>query len=63
MTALQRGDRRLRGLCLVVEGVLEAILFDVEVGVGYVITDRTVTGWEAVKRAGSLATPAYDHVT
>ena len=35
----------------VVEEVLEGVLFDVEAGVRYVITDKTVRGGEAVKQS------------
>src|SRR5208337_2614727 len=52
--ALQRGTGA-RGLRSVVEETLEAVLFDPEPGVRYVITDRTVRGGEAVKQ--SLSQP------
>ena len=35
----------------VVEEVLEGVLFDAEVGVRYVITEKTVRGGEAVKQS------------
>jgi len=52
--ALERGTGA-RGLRSVVEEVLEAVLFDVEVEVRYVITDRTVRGGVPVKQ--SLSQP------
>ena len=48
--ALQRGTGA-RGLRSVVEEVIVGILFDVEAGVRYVITDKTVKGEEAVKQS------------
>jgi ATP-dependent protease Clp ATPase subunit len=48
--ALERGTGA-RGLRSVVEEVLEAVLFDVEAGVRYVITDRTVRCGEPVKQS------------
>jgi len=48
--ALNRGAGA-RGLRSVVEEVLEGVLFEVEAGVRYVITDRTVRGGEAVKQS------------
>ena len=48
--ALERGTGA-RGLRSVVEEVLEGVLFDVEAGVRYVITDKTVRGGEAVKQS------------
>ena len=36
-----------------VEEVLEGVLFEVEAGVRYVITDKTVRGGEAVKQSMS----------
>jgi ATP-dependent Clp protease ATP-binding subunit ClpX len=48
--ALERGTGA-RGLRAVVEEVLEAVLFDVEAGMRYVITDRTVRGGEAVRQS------------
>ena len=50
--ALERGTGA-RGLRSVVEEVLEGVLFEVETGVGYVITDRTVRGGEAVRQTMS----------
>jgi ATP-dependent Clp protease ATP-binding subunit ClpX len=47
--ALDRGTGA-RGLRSVVEEVLEGVLFEVEAGVRYVITDGTVRGGEPVKR-------------
>jgi len=47
--ALERGTGA-RGLRSVVEEVLEGVLFDAEVGVRYVITDRTVRGGVPVKQ-------------
>ena len=52
--ALERGTGA-RGLRSVVEEVLEGVLFEVEAGVRYVITDMTVRGGEAVKQ--SLSQP------
>jgi ATP-dependent Clp protease ATP-binding subunit ClpX len=52
--ALDRGTGA-RGLRSVVEEVLEGVLFEVEAGVRYVITDKTVRGGEAVKQ--SLSQP------
>ncbi len=37
----------------VIEEVMEGILFDVEAGVRYVISDKTVRGGEAVKQSMS----------
>ncbi len=48
--ALQRGTGA-RGLRSVVEEVMEGILFDVEAGVRYVVTEKTVTGGEVLKRS------------
>jgi ATP-dependent Clp protease ATP-binding subunit ClpX len=39
-----------RGLRSVIEEVLEGILFDLEAGVRYVITEKTVRGGEAVRQ-------------
>ena len=39
-----------RGLRLVVEQVLEPVLFEVEAGVRYLVTEVTVRGGEPVKR-------------
>jgi len=52
--ALERGTGA-RGLRSVVEETLGAVLFEVEAGVRYVITERTVGGGEAVKQ--SLSQP------
>ena len=52
--ALERGTGA-RGLRSVVEQVLEGVLFEVEAGVRYVITDRTVRGGEPLKQ--SLSQP------
>ncbi len=52
--ALERGTGA-RGLRSVIEEVLEGVLFDVEVEVRYVITEKTVRGGEAVKQ--SLSQP------
>jgi ATP-dependent protease Clp ATPase subunit len=43
-----RGARRLRS---VVEEVLEGVLFDVEAGVRYLVTEETVRGGEAVRQS------------
>jgi ATP-dependent Clp protease ATP-binding subunit ClpX len=52
-----------RGLRSVVEEVLEGVLFDVEAGVRYVITDKTVRGGEAVKqRMTQSRAPLSSHV-
>src|SRR5271166_4748519 len=48
--ALARGVGA-RGLRSVVEETVEGVLFDVEAGVRYVITDKTVRGGEAVKQS------------
>jgi C-terminal, D2-small domain, of ClpB protein len=48
--ALERGTGA-RGLRSIVEPVMEGILFDVEAGVRYVITDTTVRGGEALKQS------------
>jgi ATP-dependent Clp protease ATP-binding subunit ClpX len=53
--ALERGTGA-RGLRSVVEEVLEAVMFDPEPGVRYVITDRAVRGGEPLKR--SMSQPA-----
>ena len=37
----------------VVEEVLEGVLFEVEAGIRYVITEKTVRGGEAVKQSTS----------
>ena len=50
--ALERGTGA-RGLRSVVEEVLEGVLFEVEAGLRYVITDKTVRGGEAVKQSMS----------
>jgi len=50
--ALVRGTGA-RGLRAVVEEVLEAVMFDVEAGIRYVITDKTVRGGEPVKQSMS----------
>jgi len=42
-----------RGLRSVIEEVLEGVLFEVEAGVRYLITDKTVKGGEAVKQSMS----------
>jgi ATP-dependent Clp protease ATP-binding subunit ClpX len=48
--ALERGTGA-RGLRSVVEEVLEAVLFDAEAGVRYVLTEKTVRGGEPVKQS------------
>ena len=50
--ALERGTGA-RGLRSVVEEVLEEVLFDVEAGVRYIVTEKTVRGGEAVKQSMS----------
>ncbi len=52
--ALNRGAGA-RGLRSVVEEVLEGVLFEVEAGLRYIVTDKTVRGGEAVKQ--SLSQP------
>jgi hypothetical protein len=47
--ALARGTGA-RGLRSVIEEVLEGVLFDVEADVGYVVTEKTVRGGEAVRQ-------------
>jgi ATP-dependent Clp protease ATP-binding subunit ClpX len=42
-----------RGLRSVVEEVLEAVLFEVEAGIRYVVTEKTVRGRQAVKQSMS----------
>ena len=51
-TALERGTGA-RGLRSVVEEVLEGVLFEVEAGVRYVVTEKTVRGGEPVKQSMS----------
>ncbi len=48
--ALERGTVA-RGLRAVIEEVLEGVLFEVEAGVMYVITDKMVKGGVAVKQS------------
>ena len=48
--ALERGTGA-RGLRSVVEEVLEGVLFEVEAGIRYVITDKAVKGGEPVKQS------------
>ncbi len=48
MIALERGTGA-RALRAVIEEVLEGVLFEVEAGVRYVITDKTVKSAEAVR--------------
>jgi len=50
--ALERGTGA-RGLRSVVEEVLEGVLFEVEAGVRYVVTEKTVRGGEPVKQSMS----------
>jgi len=50
--ATERGTGA-RGLRSVVEEVLEGVLFDAEVGIRYVITDKTVRSGESVKQSMS----------
>lgn len=60
--ALQRG-LGARGLRSVVEEVLEPVLFGVEAGVRYVITEKRVRGGEAVKRSMTQAgAPLSSHL-
>jgi len=48
--ALQRGTEA-RGLRAVIEEVLEGVLFEVEAGIRYLITDKTVRGGEPVRQS------------
>ena len=41
----------VKGMRSVVEEVLEAVLFEVEAGVRYVITEKTVRGIKVVKQS------------
>jgi len=50
--ALDRGTGA-RGLRAVVEEVLEGVLFDVEPGARYLVTEKTVQGGEAVRQSMS----------
>ena len=50
--ALERGTGA-RGLRSVVEEVLEGVLFEVEAGVRYVVTEKTVRGGDAVRQSMS----------
>ena len=60
--ALERGTGA-RGLRSVVEEVLEAVMFDPEPGVRYVITDKAVRGGEPVKQSMSQSrAPLCSHV-
>ena len=47
---MERGSGA-RALKSVVEEVLEGVLFDVEAGIRYVITERAVRGGEAIKKS------------
>jgi ATP-dependent protease Clp ATPase subunit len=47
--AFERGTGA-RGLRSVIEEVLEGVLFDVEVGIRYIVKEKTVRGGEAVKQ-------------
>ena len=49
---LERGTGA-RGLRSVVEEVLEAVMFEVEAGVRYIVTDKTVRGGEPVRQSMS----------
>ncbi len=60
--ALERGVGA-RGLRSVIEEVLEEVLFDVEVGVRYVVTEKTVRGGVAVRqRIGEQRAPLSTHL-
>jgi ATP-dependent Clp protease ATP-binding subunit ClpX len=48
--ALERGTGA-RGLRSVIEQVMEGVLFEVEAGIRYLITDKTVRGGEPVKQS------------
>jgi ATP-dependent Clp protease ATP-binding subunit ClpX len=54
MIALERGTGA-RGLRSVIEEVLEGVLFEVEAGIRYVITNKTVRDGEPVKQSISKA--------
>jgi len=60
--ALERG-MGARGLRSVVEEVLEGVLFDVEAGVRYVVTEKTLIGGEEVRqRMGQMTAPLGSRV-
>ncbi len=60
--ALERGTGA-RGLRSVIEEVLEPVLFEVEAGVRFVITDKTVKGGEVVRqRVGQIRAPLSGHL-
>ncbi len=52
--ALERGTGA-RGLRSVIEEVLEGVLFDVEDGVRYVVTEKTVRGGATIKQSLKVA--------
>jgi hypothetical protein len=59
---LDRG-KVARGLRSVVEKVLEGVLFEVEAGIRYVITQKTVRGGEAVRQSMAVPrAPLGEHV-
>jgi ATP-dependent Clp protease ATP-binding subunit ClpX len=54
---------RAKGLRSVIEEVLEGVLFDVEAGVRYLITEKTVRGGEAVRqRVEQSRAPLAEHL-
>jgi ATP-dependent protease Clp ATPase subunit len=60
--ALERGTGA-RGLRSVVEEVVEGVLFDVEAGVRYVVTEKTVRGGESVRQSMTQSrAPLSTHV-
>ncbi len=60
--ALERG-MGARGLRSVIEEVEEAVLFEVEAGVRYVVTEKTVRGGEPVKqRMEQMRAPLGKHL-
>lgn len=60
--ALERGTGA-RGLRSVIEEVLEPVLFDVQAGVRYVVTEETVRGGKVVRRSMSQPkAPLSSHV-
>jgi ATP-dependent Clp protease ATP-binding subunit ClpX len=60
--ALLRGTGA-RGLRAVIEEVMEGVLFDVEAGGRYVITDKTVICGEAVKQSMTQPRAAFSSYT
>jgi ATP-dependent Clp protease ATP-binding subunit ClpX len=60
--ALERGTGA-RGIRAVIEEVMEGVLFDVEAGSRYVITDKTVICGEAVKQSIKQPRAAFSSYT